>query len=77
MTNGIRAVNFEALIRAAVLIGQAQIMEHRACIKQFGIESESATLACQGAPVVDAARNGERAAAVRCPAPAPLLSPAE
>src|SRR6202158_5886250 len=56
VTGGIRAVNFEALIRAAVLIGQAHIMEHRACIKRFGIESESATLACQSAPVVDAAR---------------------
>src|ERR1700694_5601133 len=31
-------------------------MEHRACIKQLGIESESATLARQSAPVVDAAR---------------------
>jgi hypothetical protein len=47
---GVRAVNFKALIRAAVLIGQAHIMEHRACIKQFGIESESATLACQNLP---------------------------
>ena len=56
VTGGIRAVNFEALIRAAVLIGQAHIMEHRACIKQFGIESQSATLACQSAPVIDAAR---------------------
>jgi len=50
VTGGIRAVNFEALIRAAVLIGKAHIMEHRACIKQFGIKSESATLACQSTP---------------------------
>ncbi len=39
VTGGIGAVNLEALIRAAVLIGQAHVMEHRACIKQFGIKS--------------------------------------
>src|SRR5258705_3598815 len=37
-------------------MGQAHVVEHRACIKQFGIESESATLARQSAPVIDAAR---------------------
>jgi hypothetical protein len=35
----IRAVDFEAMIRAAVLMGQAHVVEHRACIEQLGIES--------------------------------------
>ena len=52
----IRAVNFEALIHAAVLMGQAHVVKHRACIKQFGIESYPAMLASQSAPVIDAAR---------------------
>ncbi len=56
VTRGIRAIDFESLGLAAVLMGQAHIVEHRACIKQFGIEFESATLACQSAPVIDAAR---------------------
>src|SRR5437899_13022847 len=56
LRSGIRAVDLEALGLAAVLMGQAHVVEHRACIKQFGIESESATLACQSAPVIDAAR---------------------
>jgi len=53
---GICAVNLEAFLRAAVLMGQAHVVEHRACIKQFGIESEAATLARQSAPVIGAAR---------------------
>jgi hypothetical protein len=53
VTGGIRPVNFKALIRAAVLSGQAHIMEHRARIKQLVIESESATVACQCAPIID------------------------
>ena len=52
----VRAVNLEAMVRAAVLMRQAHVVEHRACIKQFGIKSQSATLACQSAPVIDAAR---------------------
>src|SRR5258708_30501263 len=56
VTGGICAVNLEAFLRAAVLVGQAHVVEQRACIKQFGIESQSATLACQSAPVIDAAR---------------------
>jgi hypothetical protein len=56
VTGGICAVNFEAFLRGAVPMRQAHVVEHRACIKQFRIESQSATLACQGAPVIDAAR---------------------
>ena len=46
ITGGICAVNLEAFLRGAVLMRQAHVVEHRACIKQFGIESQSATLAC-------------------------------
>src|SRR5260370_2723927 len=56
VTGGICAVNLEAFLPGAVLMRQAHVVEHRACIKQFGIESQSATLACQSAPVIDAAR---------------------
>jgi hypothetical protein len=52
----IRAVNFEALIHAAVLMGQAHVVKHRACIKQFGIEFQSSAFARQSSPMIDAAR---------------------
>ena len=56
VTGRIRAVNLEALRRSAVLMRQAHVVKHRACIKQFGIEPQSAPLACQRAPIIDAAR---------------------
>jgi hypothetical protein len=56
VTGDIRPVDLETLGLAAVLIGQAHVMEHRARIKQFGIESETAMVSCQSAPVIDAAR---------------------
>src|SRR5580704_4103036 len=56
VTGGICAVNFEAFLRGAVPMRQAHVVKHRACIKKFRIESQSATLACQNAPVIDSAR---------------------
>ena len=56
VTGDIRTVDLKALPLAAVLMGQAHVVEHRACIKQFRIEFESAAPACQSAPVIDAAR---------------------
>jgi hypothetical protein len=56
VTGGICTVNLEAFMRAAVLLRQAHVMEHRACINQFGIESQSATLASESGPVIDSAR---------------------
>src|ERR1700730_3798237 len=56
VTGGICAVNLEAFLRGWLLMPQAHVVEHRACIKQFGIDPQSATLACQSAPVIDAAR---------------------
>src|SRR5882757_5559842 len=44
VTGDIRAVDLEPLGWAAVLMGQAHVVEHRARIKQLGIESEPATL---------------------------------
>src|SRR6202030_2269554 len=56
VAGGVCTVDFETLMGGAVLMGKPHVVKHRSCIKQFGIESESATLACQSAPVVDAAR---------------------
>jgi hypothetical protein len=56
VSGGICAVDLETLVRAAVLMRQAHVMEHRARIKQFGIESEFPTFAGQRSPVKDAAR---------------------
>jgi hypothetical protein len=39
-----------------VLMRQAHVVKHRACIKQLRIDSQSASLACQRAPVLDPAR---------------------
>src|ERR1700759_5510478 len=55
-TGGICTVNLEALLRGAVLMSQAHVVEHRARVKQLGIKPQSATLACQSAPVIDAPR---------------------
>src|ERR1700719_4433211 len=52
----IRAIHLEALICAGVLRGEAHVMEHGAGIKKFGIKAETATLAGERAPVIDAAR---------------------
>src|SRR6202049_2871659 len=48
VTGGICAVNLEAFLRAAVLMGQAHVVDNRACIKQLWIESEATTLARHG-----------------------------
>ena len=56
VAGGVRAVDFEAFLRAAVLVGQAHVVKHRAGIEQFRIEPETAALARQSAPVIDAAR---------------------
>src|ERR1039458_9795226 len=56
ITGGIGAVNFEALVLAAVQMGQAHVVKHRTCIKQLRIESQSSALACQSSPIIDAAR---------------------
>ena len=56
VTGGICAVNLEALVRAAVLMGQPHVVEHRASIKQLRIEFQFVTLARQSAPVINTAR---------------------
>ena len=56
ITRGIRAVDFESLDLAAVLMGQPHVVEHRASIKQLRIEFQFVTLARQSAPVINTAR---------------------
>jgi len=54
------AVHLEALICAGVLMGEAHVVEHGAGIKQLGIKAETAALAGECAPVIDAARMVEQ-----------------
>jgi hypothetical protein len=53
---GIGAVHFEALLGAAVQMGQAHVVEHRAGVKQFGVELQAATLARKRTPKIHPAR---------------------
>src|ERR1700730_9543481 len=56
VTGSIGAVDLETLIRAGMLGGEAHVVEHRAGVKQLGIEAEPAALAGERAPVIDADR---------------------
>ena len=60
VAGGIGAVDLEALIGAGVLLGQAHVVEHGAGIEQLGIEAQTAPLAGERAPVIDAARMVEQ-----------------
>src|SRR5215469_2543713 len=50
------AVHLEALIRAGVLRGEAHVVKHGTGIKQLAIKAETAALAGERAPEIDAAR---------------------
>jgi hypothetical protein len=50
------AVDLKAFICAGVLRGEAHVVEHGAGIKEFRIKAETAPLASECAPVIDAAR---------------------
>src|SRR6266436_2462120 len=54
VAGGIRAVNLEAFIGAAVRRHQPHVVEHRAGVEQFGIELEAAALSGECAEVIDA-----------------------
>jgi hypothetical protein len=56
IAGSVRTVDFKALVRTAVLVCQAHVMEHRACVEQFRIELEPATFASQSGPIIDPAR---------------------
>jgi hypothetical protein len=56
VTGSIGAVDLETLMRARVLGGEAHVVEHGVGIKKFGIKVETAALAGERAPVIDAAR---------------------
>jgi hypothetical protein len=49
------AVHLEAAAAVAELLVQAEVVEHRPEIEQFGIVAEAAVAALQAAPPVDAA----------------------
>jgi hypothetical protein len=55
VASGIRAVDFEALMLAAVRGRQAHVVEHRPGIEKFNIELQATPLSGQRAPVIDAA----------------------
>ena len=50
VARGIGTVDLEPLMRAAVLMGQAHVVEHGAGIEQLGVELEPAVLAGESAP---------------------------
>jgi hypothetical protein len=52
----IGAVHLEALILARMRAGEAHVVEHRAGVKELGIETEAAAPAGECTPVIDPAR---------------------
>lgn len=54
VTRRIGAVHFEAVLRTAIGLGQAGVMEHRPDIEQFRIEFQTPALPGKGAKKVDA-----------------------
>ena len=59
VASGVGAVDLETLIRASVLRGKAHVVEHGAGIEELGIKTETAALAGERAPVIDAAGMAE------------------
>jgi hypothetical protein len=55
ITGGICTVNLETFVHGAVLMRQAHVVEHCACIKQFWIEYQPAALSGERSPMIDAA----------------------
>ncbi len=45
IARGIGAVDLEAFVRAAVLVGEAHVMEHRPGVEQFRVEAQAAMFA--------------------------------
>src|SRR5712692_7619865 len=52
----VRAVDFEALLGAAVLRGKSQVMEHRSRIQKLRIEAQAPALSGQRTEIIDPAR---------------------
>jgi hypothetical protein len=55
VAGGVRAVDLETLVRAAVCRGQAHVVKHRPGVQELAIELEAMTLSGKRTPVVDAA----------------------
>ena len=56
IAGGVRAVDFEASMGAAVRRRQAHVVKHRTRIEKLAIELEPAALSGECAPIVDATR---------------------
>src|SRR5258706_16107649 len=56
IAGGVRAIDLEALLSAAVLRGKAQVMEHRSRIQKLRIESQVAVLSGQRTEIINPAR---------------------
>src|SRR5258708_2710788 len=60
VAGGVRAVDLEALVGAAVRRGQAHVVKHRPRIEKLAIELETTMLSGERTPVIDAARMVEQ-----------------
>jgi hypothetical protein len=67
VAGGIGAVDLEAIVLATVLVGETHVVKHCSRVKQLGIEPQPSTLACQRAPIVNAARMMEEKRGFRVP----------
>ena len=56
VARGVGAVDLEALVGAAVVRHQADVVEHRAGIEQLAVEAQAALHAGERAEMIDAAR---------------------
>jgi hypothetical protein len=55
VARGVCAIHLEAFAGAAMLVGQAHVVEHAAAIQQLRIKLQRTMFACQGPEVVHAA----------------------
>jgi hypothetical protein len=56
VSRGVRAIDFEALLGAAVAGHQSDVMKHCAGVEQLAVELEAAVNAGQGSKMVDPGR---------------------
>src|ERR1700742_942513 len=64
---GVRAIDLEALMGAAVRVSQAHVVKHRPRVEKLSIELEAMTLSGERAPVIDTARMVEQQPGLRMP----------
>jgi hypothetical protein len=56
LARGVGAIDFKALGRAAIFIGQTHVMEHGSDVEQFRVELQILALSGQRAPVKNPGR---------------------